>query len=62
VLNAANEAAVASFLEGEMPFMEIVPACRSVLDCHSFDANPTLAELLQLDQWARKEIKRWILA
>jgi 1-deoxy-D-xylulose-5-phosphate reductoisomerase len=62
VLNAANEAAVASFLEGEMPFMEIVPACRSVLDCHSFDPNPTLAELLRLDQWARKEIKRWILA
>ena len=44
VLNAANEAAVASFLAGELPFMEIVPACRSVLETHPFDAAPTLDE------------------
>ncbi len=31
VLNAANEAAVAGFLAGELPFTEIVPACRAVL-------------------------------
>jgi 1-deoxy-D-xylulose-5-phosphate reductoisomerase len=62
VLNAANEAAVASFLAGELPFMEIVPACRAVLDSHSFSANPTLDELLKLDAWARQEIQRWILA
>ena len=36
VLNAANEAAVASFLAGEMPFTEIVPACRAVLESHTF--------------------------
>jgi 1-deoxy-D-xylulose-5-phosphate reductoisomerase len=62
VLNAANEAAVASFLAGELPFMEIVPACREVLESHSFNADPTLDELLQLDAWARQEIQRWILA
>jgi 1-deoxy-D-xylulose-5-phosphate reductoisomerase len=62
VLNAANEAAVASFLAGEMPFMEIVPACRAVLESHTFNADPTLDELLQLDAWARQEIQRWILA
>jgi 1-deoxy-D-xylulose-5-phosphate reductoisomerase len=62
VLNAANEAAVASFLAGEMPFMEIVPACRAVLDSHTFNADPTLDELLKLDAWARQEIQRWILA
>jgi 1-deoxy-D-xylulose-5-phosphate reductoisomerase len=62
VLNAANEAAVASFLAGEMPLMEIVPACRGVLENHSFNANPTLDELLKLDAWARQEIQRWILA
>lgn len=62
VLNAANEAAVASFLAGEMPFTEIVPACRAVLDSHSFSADPTLGELLKLDAWARQEIQRWILA
>jgi 1-deoxy-D-xylulose-5-phosphate reductoisomerase len=62
VLSAANEAAVASFLAGEMPFTEIVPACQAVLESHTFDANPTLPELLKLDAWARQEIQRWILA
>jgi 1-deoxy-D-xylulose-5-phosphate reductoisomerase len=62
VLNAANEAAVAGFLAGELSFTEIVPACRSVLDSHSFSANPALDELLKLDAWARQEISRWICA
>jgi 1-deoxy-D-xylulose-5-phosphate reductoisomerase len=62
VLNAANEAAVARFLEDELPFAEIVPACRAVLESHHFSANATLDELLQLDAWARQEIQRWILA
>ncbi len=60
VLNAANEAAVAAFLAGEIPFMKIVPACQSVLKHHPFDSNPTLEELLRLDRWARQEISRWI--
>ena len=62
VLNAANEAAVARFLAGEIPFTEIVPACRAVLESHSFSAEPTLDELLKLDAWARQELVRWILA
>jgi 1-deoxy-D-xylulose-5-phosphate reductoisomerase len=61
VLNAANEAAVARFLDGEIPFTEIVPACRSVLDQHEFDAQPTLEQLIQLDSWARQEVSRWVL-
>ena len=60
VLNAANEAAVASFLAGEIHFTEIVPACRSVLDSHTFDSHPTLARLLELDRWARQEVARWV--
>ena len=53
VLNAANEAAVAAFLDGEIPYTAIVPACRSVLEAHSFDAAPTLDDLIRLDRWAR---------
>jgi len=60
VLNAANEAAVAGFLDGQLSFTEIVPACRSVLECHNFDSNPTLADLLRLDDWARKEMDKWV--
>jgi 1-deoxy-D-xylulose-5-phosphate reductoisomerase len=62
VLNAANEAAVAAFLEGELHFTEIVPACRSVLEAHHFDPNPTLDRLVELDGWARQEISRWVCA
>lgn len=60
VLNAANEAAVASFLAKELSFMEIVPATRAVLDNHSFESQPTLEKLMQLDTWARQEVTRWI--
>jgi len=60
VLNAANEAAVEAFLQGELHFTEIVPACRSVLDAHHFDPEPTLEQLHELDRWARQEVARWV--
>jgi len=60
VLNAANEAAVAGFLQGELAFTDIVPACREVLEHHDFDPSPTLDELIRVDGWARKEIARWV--
>jgi 1-deoxy-D-xylulose-5-phosphate reductoisomerase len=62
VLNAANEAAVEAFLGSELHFTEIVPACRSVLEAHNFDAKPTLEQLISLDRWARLEIDRWVCA
>ncbi|MDZ4781962.1 MAG: 1-deoxy-D-xylulose-5-phosphate reductoisomerase [Planctomycetia bacterium] len=62
VLNAANEAAVAGFLEGELRFNEIVPACERVLGHHDFDPNPTLDDLIRLDRWAREEVVRWACA
>ena len=60
VLNAANEAAVASFLEGHLGFHEIVPACRAVLENHDFDPSPSLEQLLKLDAGARQEVSRWV--
>jgi 1-deoxy-D-xylulose-5-phosphate reductoisomerase len=62
VLNAANEAAVAAFLGGELHFTEIVPACRSVLESHDFDPDPTLERLEELDRWARHEVTQWVCA
>jgi 1-deoxy-D-xylulose-5-phosphate reductoisomerase len=59
VLNAANEAAVARFLRGEMRFLEIVAACRAVINHHSYDPSPSLSQLMQLDAWAREEVQRW---
>ena len=62
VLNAANEAAVEGFLNGQISFNDIVPACRAVLDNHDFDDIPTLQRLVELDAWARREITRWVCA
>jgi 1-deoxy-D-xylulose-5-phosphate reductoisomerase len=62
VLNGANEAAVEAFLGGELHFTEIIPACRSVLESHNFDANPTLEGLVEIDKWARREVGRWVCA
>jgi 1-deoxy-D-xylulose-5-phosphate reductoisomerase len=62
VVNAANEAAVSQFLAGQLSFLEIVPACRAVLDNHDFDPNPSLETLVRLDAWAREELMRWVCA
>ncbi|MGD9636934.1 MAG: 1-deoxy-D-xylulose-5-phosphate reductoisomerase, partial [Pirellulales bacterium] len=62
VLNAANEAAVEAFLAGDLHFTEIIPACRSVLESHNFDPRPSLPKLIELDQWAREEVGRWVCA
>ncbi|HYW79943.1 MAG TPA: 1-deoxy-D-xylulose-5-phosphate reductoisomerase, partial [Thermoguttaceae bacterium] len=62
VLNGANEAAVAAFLDGQLGFHQIVPVCKSILDNHDFDPDPTLERVLELDGWARQEVLRWISA
>lgn len=58
-LNAANEAAVARFLAGEIGFPDIPRACRAALDSHSFDPRPTLDALWRVDASARQEVRRW---
>ncbi len=60
VLNGANEAAVAAFLDEKLGFAEIVPACKSVLENHNFDPNPSLEKVLDMDGWARQEVSRWV--
>jgi 1-deoxy-D-xylulose-5-phosphate reductoisomerase len=59
VLNAANEAAVERFLNGEIGFLDISRVCRAMLDHHCYDPRPTLSALWDADAWARREVKRW---
>jgi 1-deoxy-D-xylulose-5-phosphate reductoisomerase len=59
VLNAANEAAVARFLNEDLDFLDIPRACRAALDHHDFDPTPSLADLARCDRWARQEVGRW---
>ncbi len=62
VLNAANEAAVNAFLNHEISFTDIVAACREILDQHNYEPHPTMEQLMAADQWARREISKWIVA
>jgi 1-deoxy-D-xylulose-5-phosphate reductoisomerase len=59
VLNAANEAAVARFLAGEIGFLDVARCCRAVLHAHDYDPSPALGGLLAADRWARQEVARW---
>jgi 1-deoxy-D-xylulose-5-phosphate reductoisomerase len=59
VLNAANEAAVARFLAGDLAFVDIARVCREVLGYHDYSPRPTLAELHAIDRWARQEVSSW---
>jgi 1-deoxy-D-xylulose-5-phosphate reductoisomerase len=58
VLNAANEEAVGLFLNGQIRFTDIVAGCRDVLEHHTFEPAPPLPRLLELDVWARAELRR----
>ncbi len=54
VFNAANEVAVAAFLEGRIRFGQIPEVVRSVLDDHEASALD-LESVLAADRWARVE-------
>ncbi len=56
VFNAANEAAVAAFLDGKIRFGQIVELIDHCLQAHSPQAHLTLEALLQVDAWARQEV------
>jgi 1-deoxy-D-xylulose-5-phosphate reductoisomerase len=60
VLSAANEVAVAAFLEGKIPFCKIVGICQSILEHHQFEKEPGLERLFELDRQARRETQKWI--
>jgi len=58
VLNAANEQAVALFLEEKIEFLDIPRCIEWVCDRHSSNncANPSLDDIVAADQWARQEV------
>jgi 1-deoxy-D-xylulose-5-phosphate reductoisomerase len=57
-LSGADEVAVAAFLEGRIPFTEIVPLVERVLKSHRWVARPTIDDILAADAWAREEATR----
>ncbi len=58
VLNAANEQAVALFLDEKIRFLDIPRCIEWVCDKHQSDnrANPSLDDILAADEWARRQV------
>jgi 1-deoxy-D-xylulose-5-phosphate reductoisomerase len=58
VLNAANEVAVAAFLEERLAFIAIPHVIEAVLDQHSHAAVRSLEDVMTADAWARQEARK----
>lgn len=54
VFNAANEVAVAAFLEGKLNFSKIWDLIRGVLEKHNFTKKPNLSQIIAADAEARQ--------
>src|SRR6266699_5715111 len=55
VMNAANEVAVAAFLDRQVSFPSIWQIVEEAMNRHASVAHPDLDAILQADQWARAE-------
>jgi 1-deoxy-D-xylulose-5-phosphate reductoisomerase len=55
VMNAANEIAVAAFLDGRIPLSRIVDVVEAVLEAHEPAPVVSAVSLERADQWARRE-------
>jgi 1-deoxy-D-xylulose-5-phosphate reductoisomerase len=57
-LNAANEEAVAAFLDGRVPFPAIPESIQEVLEAEPEAGAPTLEDVLEADRRAREQARR----
>jgi len=55
VFNAANEVAVAAFVNRKINFPQITETVRRTMDAHQVVEHPTLEKILEADAWARRE-------
>jgi 1-deoxy-D-xylulose-5-phosphate reductoisomerase len=64
VLNAANEQAVALFLEEKISFLDIPRVIEKVCDCFTIhnSSTPSLDDILSADNWARQEVSNCLIA
>ena len=59
VLNAANEVAVAAFLEGRIGFTEIPRLIERALDACPGGALSSIEECVEVDRWVREHVQPW---
>ncbi len=58
VLNAANELAVAAFLNREIPFLSIYEIIRECMDAHKVIASPTVEQILDTERWVYEKMSK----
>jgi 1-deoxy-D-xylulose-5-phosphate reductoisomerase len=59
VFNAANEKAVERFLSGDIGFMGIAALIMTVMEQHRVHKRPSMEEILESDNWARRQASQW---
>lgn len=57
VLNAANEKAVALFLDRKIRFLDIYDIIEDTMNAHTVIPNPSLEEVLETEQWVYEHIE-----
>ena len=57
VFNAANEKAVAKFLHREIGYMDIIRLIEQCMEAHQWKDNPSLEEILDMEQWVYSMIE-----
>ncbi|MCD8018347.1 MAG: 1-deoxy-D-xylulose-5-phosphate reductoisomerase [Clostridiales bacterium] len=60
VFNAANEKAVALFLNRQIGYLDIVRLIEKCMDAHSVQAEPSLEEILATEQWVYSEMENML--
>ena len=60
VMNAANEVAVAGFLDRQVRFPDNWQIVEEVMNRHTAVAHPDLDAILEADQWARREAQGYV--
>lgn len=58
VMNAANEIAVAAFLEGRNSYLGIAECVEAVMDAHEVQPVEGIGQLLEIDAWARNRARK----
>jgi 1-deoxy-D-xylulose-5-phosphate reductoisomerase len=57
VFNAANEYAVAAFLEGRLPFLGIYDVIADTMESHKKLEHPSVNQILEAQRWAEEHIR-----
>lgn len=62
VLNAANEVAVQAFLKHSISFIRLPDIIKETMERHAVVKDPSLADILEADRWAREQAEKIIKA